>query len=236
MNTSLPVGERVALMQVSLEKLFEFSPDFIGCIVIDLDNANGFILVQSGTPVAAAYAEGDLKLTGRSAYEKFVNRKSLNCVLNKYTNDEFDEANIMVQDSFGFDEGEIAKEAESEGTDNVLSHETLENVLSQPGVKAVSVFFEGFALQSAGDADFEQVAAVSEDFVRAANRITAELDMEIASQMILETPRGKLIISPVGDLFICVLAENDSQLGLIRLVIETIKHDLGEFQTSSLAL
>ena len=59
--------------------------------------------------------------------------------------------------------------------------------------------------------------------MRSANQITSDLDMESATQLILETPQGKLIISPVGDLFICVVAENDLQLGLIRLVIRTIK-------------
>ncbi|MBN1431333.1 MAG: roadblock/LC7 domain-containing protein [Methanomicrobiaceae archaeon] len=229
MNASLPAGERVASMQVSLDKLFEFSPGFTGCVVIELDNTNGFVLVDGGRPVAAAYAAGNLRLSGRPAYDTILNKESLTCVLNKYTGDELDEAKILVQESFGFDIDESSGDQEEEGSsDDVLSPQTLENVLKQPGVKAVSVFFEGFALQSAGDADFEQVAALSEDFVRAANQITADLDMETATQLILETPQGKMIISPVGDLFICVVAENDSQLGLIRLAIQTIKHDLGE--------
>jgi len=230
MNASLPAGERVASMQVSLDKLFEFSPGFTGCVVVELDNSNGFVLVDGGTPVAAAYAAGDLRLSGRSAYDALLVKDSLNCVLNKYNEDELDEAKILVDDSFGFDISEEPEDEEPSGesSGDVLSQQTLENVLRQPGVKAVSVFFEGFALQSAGDADFEQVAALSEDLVRSANQITSDLDMESATQLILETPQGKLIISPVGDLFICVVAENDSQLGLIRLVIQTIKHDLGE--------
>jgi predicted regulator of Ras-like GTPase activity (Roadblock/LC7/MglB family) len=69
---------------------------------------------------------------------------------------------------------------------------------------------------------------LSEDLVRSANQITADLGMDSATQLILETPQGKLIISPVGDLFICILAETDCQLGLIRLAIRSIKHDLGE--------
>jgi predicted regulator of Ras-like GTPase activity (Roadblock/LC7/MglB family) len=35
--------------------------------------------------------------------------------------------------------------------------------------------------------------------------------------MILETPAGKLIIAPYGDLALCILAEPDANLGLIRL-------------------
>jgi len=42
------------------------------------------------------------------------------------------------------------------------------------------------------------------------------------SQMILETPAGKLIIAPYRDLSICVLARPDANLGLIRLSIRSI--------------
>lgn len=229
MNSSLPAGERIASMEVSLDKLFEFSPEFTGCVVFEVDNAGGFILVDKGSPIAAAYSAGDLKLRGKEAYDSLHNRDSISCILSKYTPDELDEANIIVHDTYGFEySDDLVEDEEAEGTDKVLSQKTLENVLKQPGVRAVSVFFEGFALQSAGDADFEQVAAVSEDLVRAANQITADLDMESPTQMMLEMPSGKLIISPVGDLFICILAESDAQLGLIRLVIQTIKHDLGD--------
>jgi predicted regulator of Ras-like GTPase activity (Roadblock/LC7/MglB family) len=230
MNSSLPAGKRVASMKVSLEKLFNFSPNFTGCIVIENKGAKGFVLAESGTSFAAAYAAGDLRLSGQAAYETLMKKDSLTCVLKEYTEDELDEAKITVRESFSFDISDVQEESGSSerSFDDILSQETLENVLKQPGVKAVSLFFEGFALHSAGDADFEQVAALSEDLVRSANQITADLDMDSATQVILETPQGKLIISPVGDLFICVVAKNDSQLGLIRLVIQTLKHDLGE--------
>ncbi|MFA6671930.1 MAG: roadblock/LC7 domain-containing protein, partial [Methanoculleus sp.] len=95
----------------------------------------------------------------------------------------------------------------------------LEQVARQPGVIAVSVFHEGFALQSLGTADFEQVAAIAEDLLRAGTRITADMAMGDLSQMILETPAGKLIIAPHGDLSLCILAKPDANLGLIRLSI-----------------
>ncbi|WP_048149501.1 roadblock/LC7 domain-containing protein [Methanolacinia paynteri] len=230
MNASLPAGEHVGCMEVSLDKLFELSRDFTGCIVIEYNNSRGFVLADAGTPVAAGYAAGDLKLSGMEAYKNLLKKESLDCVLKKYTDDELDEANILVRGSFSFDISELeGREASSgDSSDEILSEKTLQNVLRQPGVKAVSLFFEGFALHSAGDADFEQVAALSEDLVRSANQITADLGMDSSTQLILETPQGKLIISPVGDLFICILAETDCQLGLIRLVIQSIKHDLGE--------
>lgn len=230
MNASLPAGERIATMQITPERLFDSSPDFSGCIVIESNGAKGFILAETGTPIAAAYVAEDLKLSGKSAYEEMVNKDSLTCALNKYSSEELDEAKNLVLDSFGFDMSDLTGDTESaeRSFDDLLSEKPLESILKQPGVKAVSVFFEGFALHSVGDADFEQVAALSEDLVRSANQITSDLGMDSATQLILETPEGKLIISPVGDLFICILAENDSQLGLIRLAIQTIKHDLGE--------
>jgi len=230
MNASLPAGERIVSMRVPPDKLFESRPDFSGCIVIEHNDAKGFILAENGVPVAAAYAAGELKLSGKPAYETLMNKESLTCGMNKYSAEELYEAKTMVLDSFGFEISEVEGEEESSGRsfDELLSEETLESVFKQPGVRAVSLFFEGFALHSVGDADFEQVAALSEDLVRSANQITSDLDMDSATQLILETPEGKLIISPVGDLFICVLAETDSQLGLIRLAIQTIKHDLGE--------
>lgn len=58
-----------------------------------------------------------------------------------------------------------------------MSAECLEQVARQPGVIAVSVFHEGFALQSLGSADFDQVAAVAEDLLRAGTRITGDMEM-----------------------------------------------------------
>ena len=84
---------------------------------------------------------------------------------------------------------------------------------------AISVFHEGFALQSLGSAEFDQVAAVAEDLLRAGVRITADMDMGDLAQVILETPAGKLIIAPYGDLSLCILAKPDANLGLIRLSI-----------------
>ncbi|KAF5045581.1 hypothetical protein DSECCO2_479730 [anaerobic digester metagenome] len=63
------------------------------------------------------------------------------------------------------------------------------------------------------------MAAVAEDLLRAGVRITADMDMGDLAQVILETPAGKLIIAPYGDLSLCILAKPDANLGLIRLSI-----------------
>ncbi|MDD1658870.1 MAG: roadblock/LC7 domain-containing protein, partial [Methanomicrobiales archaeon] len=102
----------------------------------------------------------------------------------------------------------------------LIDEKALRKVLKQPGVIAVSTFFEGFAVQSAGRADFEQVAANAEDLFRAGKKIAREIDIGPLNQIILETGKGKLIIAPQGDLNIAIFTEPDANLGLIRMAIK----------------
>ena len=99
----------------------------------------------------------------------------------------------------------------------------LQGIASQPGVVGVSAFYEGFPVISIGEGDFEQVAAISEDLLRAGVRIASDLQIGDLEQVILETPEGKLIIAPYGDLFLCVHTAADAHLGLIRLAIKGVQ-------------
>ncbi|HXW99252.1 MAG TPA: roadblock/LC7 domain-containing protein, partial [Methanomicrobiales archaeon] len=101
----------------------------------------------------------------------------------------------------------------------LVDERMLQRILKQPGVIAVSTFFEGFAVQSAGKADFEQVAANAEDLFRAGKKIAREIELGPLNQIILETGRGKLVIAPYGDLNVCIFTEPDANLGLIRVAI-----------------
>lgn len=105
----------------------------------------------------------------------------------------------------------------------------LAKIRSQPGVIAVSAFFEGFPVQSAGDEDFEHVAALAEDFLRAGAKVSGELGIGDVDQLILETSQNKCIIAPCGDLSLCVLTRSDAQLGLIRVLLQGIQKELGVF-------
>jgi predicted regulator of Ras-like GTPase activity (Roadblock/LC7/MglB family) len=53
------------------------------------------------------------------------------------------------------------------------------------------------------------------------------MEMGGLSQVILETPRGKFIIAPYNDLYLCILAEPDANLGLIRLSIRGMQENRG---------
>ena len=105
----------------------------------------------------------------------------------------------------------------------LLDERMIQKILKQPGVIAVSTFFEGFAVQSAGRADFEQVAANAEDLFRAGKKIAREIDIGPLSQIILETGKGKLVIAPHGDLNVCIFTEPDANLGLIRVAIKSME-------------
>jgi predicted regulator of Ras-like GTPase activity (Roadblock/LC7/MglB family) len=105
----------------------------------------------------------------------------------------------------------------------LMDERMIQKILKQPGVIAVSTFFEGFAVQSAGRADFEQVAANAEDLFRAGKKIAREIDIGPLNQIILETGKGKLIIAPHGDLNVCIFTEPDANLGLIRVAIKSMQ-------------
>ena len=125
---------------------------------------------------------------------------------------------------------EIMKSSRDEGDGRSFrlpDEARLLKIRNQPGVIAVSAFFEGFPVQSVGEEDFEHVAALSEDFLRAGSKVACELGIGSVDQLILETAQNKCIIAPCGDLSLCVLTRSDAQLGLIRVLLQGIQKELG---------
>jgi predicted regulator of Ras-like GTPase activity (Roadblock/LC7/MglB family) len=106
---------------------------------------------------------------------------------------------------------------------HLLEDKRLLGIQKQPGVLAVIAFFEGFPVKSTGSGDFEQVAAVAEDFMRAGEKIAGDMKMGGLGQITLETGEKKCIIVPYGDLFLCLLTRADTNLGLIRLAIKDLQ-------------
>lgn len=234
MKKSLFAGERIAKMQISLTGLSELMPDFTGYINIETDTGAGFVLFETGRPVSAGFFSGEENFSKRPAYEALLESGVLDITVYKYTSDEIISAKAETFDEFGITDSESVEENDEESIDSVkkqkdiLKESTLNSVMRQPGVRAVSVIFEGFALQSVGDADFEHVAAVTEDLVRAGSKMTSDLMLGRLNQLLLETDEGKLIVAPANELFICVLAENTANLGLIRLSLQAIQYDAGD--------
>jgi len=215
----LPDGVSLGRLQGSLANLATISPRFTGAVRIGGPGGTGFILAQGGKPYAAAFegTDGNPVLIGDKAYRYLLGLPSLDYELIAYTSEETGTAREVSE--------RVGCLMDGSGVEAVgsVTAESLTHIARQPGVVAVSVFHEGFALQALGSADFEQVAAVAEDLLRAGTRITGDMDMGDLSQMILETQAGKLIIAPYRDLFVCVLAKPDANLGLIRLSIRSIQ-------------
>ncbi|MDV4343552.1 roadblock/LC7 domain-containing protein [Methanoculleus sp. YWC-01] len=222
----LPDGVSLGRLQGPLSALASLSPHFTGAVRIHEPEGTGFVLVQGGSPYAAAIEDTGkgLLLSGDEAYRHLLDRPSFNYELIAYTAEETEVAREVARETgCRISEGGINAAAwtPSAGTGR------LDQIARQPGVIAVSVFHEGFALQSLGSADFEHVAAVAEDLLRAGTSITTDIEMGDLSQMILETPAGKLIIAPYGDLSLCILTKSDANLGLIRLSIRGMQDNSG---------
>ena len=63
--------------------------------------------------------------------------------------------------------------------------------------------------------------------MRAGTRIAKEMSFGDPNQLILETENNKIIIAPCGDLFLCIVATADAQLGLIRVLLKSIQMEMG---------
>jgi predicted regulator of Ras-like GTPase activity (Roadblock/LC7/MglB family) len=163
----------------------------------------------------------------------FENPQTLN--VRKYTDDEYSRAvQISREEDLIINEPGTPEDKDDEDlfTDEAaeipepLDEAKLKKIKSLAGVIAVAAFYEGFAIQSTGDADFEHVAASAEDLMRAGTKIARDLKIGSLDQMILETDENKFIIAPCGDLYLCVFTTADAHLGLIRVVLKNIQSEI----------
>jgi len=106
---------------------------------------------------------------------------------------------------------------------HLLDDKRLLGIQKQPGVLAVLAFFEGFPVKSTGNGDFEQIAAVAEDFLRSGEKMAGDMKMGGLGQITIEAGDKKCIIVPYGDLFLCLVTRADTNLGLIRLAIRNLQ-------------
>jgi predicted regulator of Ras-like GTPase activity (Roadblock/LC7/MglB family) len=213
---------------------------FRGAIEIKTVAGNGFILVEKGKLVAGYFRTSTDTFHGKTALAYMTldsgdSDTAKKFRLRKYNETEFVSALNICRETglLILDETHEPEVKESEKPPvaqvtppNLLDRSKLKKILSQPGVIAVSAFFEGFPVQSIGDADFEHVAASAEDFMRAGTKIAEEMNIGQLEQMILETADNKFIIAPCGDLFLCVFTTADAQLGLIRVVLKSIQAEV----------
>ena len=227
------------------EKFFTKLTAFRGAAEIRTSSGTGFLLIDKGKPLAAMFRTATDSYPAGSALS-YISMDSgdkgaaRTLHLRSYKDEEFTRALAICRESRLLIVSEeiplpttappLAKSAEKTRENagfspEYLDQSKLKKILSLPGVIAVSAFFEGFPVQSLGDADFEHVAASAEDFMRAGVKIAVDLNANPLEQMILETAENKFIIAPCGDLFLCVFTTADSQLGLIRVVLKSIQSE-----------
>jgi predicted regulator of Ras-like GTPase activity (Roadblock/LC7/MglB family) len=242
----LPAGtDAGTITNLEDETFFHELTTFRGAVDIRTSSGTGFILVDQGRLQAAMFRTTTDSYPGRSALSFMIMDSGVaeavqKFHLRKYNDAEFARALkncrgagllIVSQETPppatpSSPVKTVEKTRETSGAlPSFLDQSKLKKILSQPGVIAVSAFFEGFPVQSMGDADFEHVAASAEDFMRAGVKIAEEMSGGPLEQMILETSENKFIIAPCGDLFLCVFTTADTQLGLIRVVLKSIQSE-----------
>jgi len=227
---------------------------FTGAIEIETGSGHGFILTENGILISAYFRSDDGVYKGKAALSHMTmdsgGSDNQTFSLRRYDAAEFSLAvRISREEHLLFAEEEPASPAESEPAPQLakppltridvgttepatpvppeyLDETHLRKIISQPGVIAVSAFFEGFPVRSIGNADFEHVAASAEDFMRAGMKITQEMNTGNLDQLILETAHNKFIIAPCGDLYLCIFTTADAQLGLIRVVLKSIQKEI----------
>jgi predicted regulator of Ras-like GTPase activity (Roadblock/LC7/MglB family) len=233
------------------EKFFNQLAAFCGAVEIRTPAGTGFILVNEGRLQAAMFRTASDSFKGGSALSCMTKDSGdagsvQTFHLRKYNDTEFARALeicrqsglLIAEEEIPVPAAPVAQPPQADTADTAeesrdipgvppeLDQSKLKKILSQPGVIAVSAFFEGFPVQSTGDADFEHVAASAEDFMRAGVKIAQDMNAGPLEQMILETTENKFIIAPCGDLFLCVFTTPDTQLGLIRVVLKSIQSEV----------
>ncbi|MDD1712184.1 MAG: roadblock/LC7 domain-containing protein [Methanoregulaceae archaeon] len=226
----LPRGTLVGVLQGPLHgEAVRLIQTFSGVIRIRAEDGRGVILTEQGRVIAACFEGEEGRAAGKEAFDRmkhplaFFEGKKQEITLFRYHVVEYQEALtlcaseklLVPADCRVFITAPPPRPIEGK----------LNNILRQPGVLAVSAFFEGFPVQSFGNADFEQVAATAEDLLRAGNKMIANMGIGTLEQMLLETTEGKFIIAPFGDLFLCLYTTPEANLGLIRLALHSLHQE-----------
>lgn len=219
----LPEGKKIGVIRGSFAEVKPYAATFTGALEVISDSGEGFVLCDKGTIVAAYIRDQRGTYTAKVAVERLNAIPPVDFALRTYSEEEYSEALAASSSNGWFIPA--AGTAGAERQHIPLTEESLQKVLKQPGVHAVSAFYEGFPVQSLGDADFDLVAAMAEDLLRAGTKIAADMKIGILDQAILETAQGKLILAPYGDLYLCVLADANANLGLVRIAVKSIQSE-----------
>lgn len=98
----------------------------------------------------------------------------------------------------------------------------LGQIISLPGVVAVSIFNRRMNILSIGDVNLEYLVDVAEDLIESVKGIIPILNTGPFIQMTLQIPAGNLIIAPYWDEYLCILTNQEINLGQIRKILRDI--------------
>jgi predicted regulator of Ras-like GTPase activity (Roadblock/LC7/MglB family) len=241
----LPAGtEGGVIINPQKEGTLQYLMAFKGVLMIDSGRGKGFILTRNGDLIAAYFKDEYGVYRGTAAVHSLMAASGgdnglpqQNFIMRVYSDEDFSEALEMctkgglligAAPSAELSSPAPATTPESPRHPSIsLNGSTLAKIISQPGVVAVSAFYEGFPVQSLGEGDFEHVAARAEDLLRAGTKLAQDMNLGQPNQLILETADNKFIIAPCGDLFICIITRAEVQLGLMRVLIKSIQTEVG---------
>ena len=216
---------------------------FRGAIEVETDHGKGFILMRNGELVAASFEDKEQLYRGDAALRYIMatpigGRAPVNqqFALRSYSDQDFAEAlDRCTENQLFIGPAPVVQKPTSSRYPDAQApsrmsgsadEATLAKIMAQPGVIAVSAFYEGFPVISLGSADFEHVAARAEDLLRTGTTIAMDMSLGRPDQLILETAENKFIIAPFGDLCLCIIARSDAQLGLLRVVIKSLLYEV----------
>ena len=220
MTHIMPSGNPVADLECPLTELSGFCSELNVGVNVKADEGHGYLLIENGSIRAAFFTQQFKWYTGRRALKVLQNLPMLSCEILAYGPESLVQAEELAKVKGWAIRPRAEKRPQS--LHEILSSERLAQIANQPGVIAVSAFFEGFPVHTIGNVDFEQVTSVAEALLQSGRRISGDLDMGPLDQIILENADGKIIIAPFGDLFLCVQTSPEAHLGLIRLAIRGI--------------
>ncbi len=232
---NLPDGRPVAESTATVSDLLkDYGQQFKGCAYIyrheQGPGSAGYILLDNGTVLAASLSSQGINLNQLDALHRMMTLVDVRSKIVELSDDEIqtilrENPEAAINAVRGAPKKPVPTVAKEKAEyDSILSLLT-----SLPGVVAAALVADGLPVFQHGDADFEHIAAATEDMVRIGSRITGELQLGATDEIILETPGYKAIIAPVSDMFLCVLTKGEANLGLIRL---NIRNTQMTYQTS----
>jgi len=227
---NLPEGRPVAESTATVADLLkQYGQQFKGCIWVyrpeQGPGSEGFILIDNGTVLAAALSSQGIRLHQLDALYRMMALEGIRSKVVELTDDQLSAAIRDAPDAAINAAAEApAKQAPPVAKEKAEYDHILSLMASLPGVVAVAFVADGLPVFQQGKTDFEHISAATEDMVRTGARIAGELQLGTAEQIIIETQGYKVIIAPVSDMFLCVLARAGTNLGLIRLNIRSTQN------------